>query len=248
MDKKEQIKELKPCPFCGGDAKIFDMGCDYFVVCCERDTCLGNVSAGEGFYCDSINIPNGIEVWNTRHLSQTSELSDEEIKKILEDYADNHQGEFISKYDFDTLIKDLSRTHHSQPPQLTEDKVVEILTKSVRSTKERTNSRLRQCYYCTENIGKGDKYISHQFRYDKTIFTVGLHIDCAKELTALSGEKGVSNGIKVGSKVIVLGTLHTEIIEIVGDTYYFLDEDGKRWSETLGGIKQVLSGEKGEQK
>ena len=70
MEKK--IKELKPCPFCGGDAKIFDMGCDYFVVCCERDTCLGNVRADEGFYCDIANISDGIEVWNTRHLSQTS--------------------------------------------------------------------------------------------------------------------------------------------------------------------------------
>ena len=48
------------------------------------------------------------------------ELVEENIKKILEDYADNHQGEFISKYDFDTLIKDLSQALSK------DDKIVKV--------------------------------------------------------------------------------------------------------------------------
>jgi len=160
------------------------------------------------------------------------ELSDEEIRpNFKEIFGDGKKKTIFDVQDAATSQPELfryaqaldkyidylesNRTHH---PQLTEEEVGEIF------------KRLLWEYHNDVTTVEDEMMVFHKY---------------AKEIVALSGEKGVSNGIKVGSKVIVLGTLHTEIIEIVGDTYYFLDEDGKRWSETLGGIKQVLSGEKG---
>ena len=53
-----------------------------------------------------------------------------------------------------------------------------IHQRSVFRTKRRKNMRDRQCYGCMEKIKKGEMYVNHQFRYDKTIITASFHIDC----------------------------------------------------------------------
>jgi len=64
------------------------------------------------------------------------------------------------------------------------DDLVELLApivfEKVRSSSEHTTTRVRQCFKCMQSIKKGGKYINHQFKYDKRILTVSLHIDCFK--------------------------------------------------------------------
>jgi len=43
---------------------------------------------------------------------------------------------------------------------------------------------------------------------------------------------------KIGDKIKVCGDIITEIIEIIEDKYYFLDENGKRWYETEEAIEK----------
>jgi len=53
-----------------------------------------------------------------------------------------------------------------------------VIFDSVRSSNERKSTRDRQCFKCLGKINKGEKYKSHQFRYDKTIITAHFHIGC----------------------------------------------------------------------
>jgi len=53
-----------------------------------------------------------------------------------------------------------------------------VVFDNVRSSSEHTTSRNRQCYMCMDTIKKGDKYINHQFRYDKSIKTISFHKEC----------------------------------------------------------------------
>lgn len=57
-----------------------------------------------------------------------------------------------------------------------------IINNSVRYSGVRTSRRDRQCYECMGVIRKGEKYQSHQFRYDKTILTVSFHDACFNNL------------------------------------------------------------------
>lgn len=45
--------------------------------------------------------------------------------------------------------------------------------------------------------------------------------------------------IKIRDKVIVCGELKTTITRIKKDKYYFLDNDGKEWSETEDAIDLI---------
>lgn len=60
--------------------------------------------------------------------------------------------------------------------------VISRLFPNVRSTKETTSQRNRQCLLCSTKIKKKEKYITHQVRYDKTIISLYLHKDCANGL------------------------------------------------------------------
>jgi len=57
-----------------------------------------------------------------------------------------------------------------------------IVFDSVRSTSEHIALRNRQCYKCMQTIKKGEKYINHQFRYDKKVKTISFHKDCFNPL------------------------------------------------------------------
>ena|GEM_PF-6206689 len=60
--------------------------------------------------------------------------------------------------------------------------VVSRLFLNVRSSKEQKSRRNRQCLICGSKILKGEKYINHQVRYDKTILTIYLHKACSNGL------------------------------------------------------------------
>lgn len=56
--------------------------------------------------------------------------------------------------------------------------VAPIIFDNIRSTSEHTSKRKRQCYRCMGNIKRGERYISHQFRYDRKIITISFHKNC----------------------------------------------------------------------
>lgn len=45
--------------------------------------------------------------------------------------------------------------------------------------------------------------------------------------------------IKVGDMILVCDELITNVIEIVGSKYYFYDEEGGKWGETVDVIKKI---------
>jgi len=53
-----------------------------------------------------------------------------------------------------------------------------VILKNVRSSNIQKTSRHRQCFKCMDRIPKGDEYINHQFRYDKSIKTISFHKEC----------------------------------------------------------------------
>lgn len=53
-------KELKPCPFCGGDAKVFGSN----MVGCTNTSCEGHVDFGH--WCGDGAVEHVINAWNTR--------------------------------------------------------------------------------------------------------------------------------------------------------------------------------------
>lgn len=59
------MEKLKPCPFCGGEARIEPYGTGYVPVCDHRDTC---VIANYESPCDDWYISEGFaaQAWNTR--------------------------------------------------------------------------------------------------------------------------------------------------------------------------------------
>ena len=56
-----EIKELKPCPFCGGEAKVMDMGYPHWVYCTK---CGAKVHGGVVGAIKGVNA--SIEAWNRR--------------------------------------------------------------------------------------------------------------------------------------------------------------------------------------
>ena len=56
------MDELKPCPFCGGEAKVMDMGFPYWVYCTK---CYAKVHGG------TLDEKDSIEAWNRRARDET---------------------------------------------------------------------------------------------------------------------------------------------------------------------------------
>ena len=54
------MRELKPCPFCGGDAEIKECGDGIYKIECENDCIAGN----NHFLRKNINVL--IAAWNQR--------------------------------------------------------------------------------------------------------------------------------------------------------------------------------------
>jgi len=64
-----------------------------------------------------------------------------------------------------------------QPSNVLYTLLAPVVFDNVRSTTERTSMRKRQCYGTGKTIAKGEKYISHQFRYDGRILTVNFNLE-----------------------------------------------------------------------
>lgn len=78
---------LKPCPFCGGEAKFTDSDKGRYphkVVCCKCHTKAGGSAYRNNLY--------NAKVWNTRHHNLSPDTSEllaltEKLKYILDMYA-----------------------------------------------------------------------------------------------------------------------------------------------------------------
>jgi len=175
---KEQIKELKPCPFCGNK----EIGFRYshksptvgngFINLTTRTIRIRQAVCTDCKSCSDWydTQKDCISAWNTRHLSQTSEVGkcvrckgtgkdghdrcDPPSWYICEDCNGTGQsevtdGEIEKEVTFliagkchndlatKGAVQDIIgwyRTHHSQAPQLTEDKVELEMIKDIATT------------------------------------------------------------------------------------------------------------------
>ena len=65
VEQEDGMKELKPCPFCGGEAFYTYLGENEWAVRCFD--CEAEVKAWQGFSCDmKEGREKAIEKWNRR--------------------------------------------------------------------------------------------------------------------------------------------------------------------------------------
>jgi Lar family restriction alleviation protein len=85
-------EELKPCPFCGGEAKVqYEIGSNLHpsVVC---TTCL--IRTPKSLSRDKNEVKN---IWNTRQ-----EMSEEEAKETLKTFKAEREAYDIITWDYDS--------------------------------------------------------------------------------------------------------------------------------------------------
>lgn len=94
------MSELKPCPFCGGDAEVrhsVTCGYDsYWVECKDFKNCRGSVSP----VTDVESV--AVEAWNTRHVETcNAELANRYIELPLDaDGVPIHIGDMLSSDEY----------------------------------------------------------------------------------------------------------------------------------------------------
>lgn len=78
------MSELKPCPFCGGEANVIDHHNDdgSVSVGCNNDTCLGFSGLGWLYKTEA----EAIAAWNTR-AERTCKIE----SSYLNDFTSNHE-------------------------------------------------------------------------------------------------------------------------------------------------------------
>jgi ssDNA-binding Zn-finger/Zn-ribbon topoisomerase 1 len=78
------MTKLKPCPFCGGEAKLYegDYGGGYYVICVGETECycrMGAYEATDGPGCgtdgDYESREEAIEAWNMRYNEPTININ-----------------------------------------------------------------------------------------------------------------------------------------------------------------------------
>lgn len=94
---------LKPCPFCGGEARIRDLsikipydGIAHFVDCCQCDVRSGISFDGE---------QGAIEAWNTRKPMDRIVEQLEDASCYIED-GDGHAGHLIFTDEAIEIVKE----------------------------------------------------------------------------------------------------------------------------------------------
>lgn len=70
-------EELKPCPFCGGEAKCIEFYGLYHVICCNCNI------AGK----DCPRRESAVSAWNARHIENELEAENKRLREALEFYA-----------------------------------------------------------------------------------------------------------------------------------------------------------------
>ena len=81
--------KLLPCPFCGGEAKLYS-GIGYAVVGCKKEDCQGSAC------CYKYNSKKeAIEQWNTRKpMERIIERLEEEERTLQDKYERNLKKEY----------------------------------------------------------------------------------------------------------------------------------------------------------
>jgi Lar family restriction alleviation protein len=98
MEKFNGHTELKPCPFCGSDAKVFR---EKLPICHEyRTKCLNENC--KVFIPYSLNMKDAIRAWNTRadeDLKARNAELEEEMQMLIDDvsYWKNITKQLIEK-------------------------------------------------------------------------------------------------------------------------------------------------------
>lgn len=88
--------ELKPCPFCGGAAKLVEVEPSGYVVECTNGIC--NASTNIRYSCGDDAVPLVVEQWNRRTTGQAvtdATLSDSQcdaIARALDKYGREKLG------------------------------------------------------------------------------------------------------------------------------------------------------------
>lgn len=95
--KESDMEELKPCPFCGGDAiyrSVSDMYCDPYRKNCIECLSCGVSTKSESRHPDDGRSPDLIEAWNTRADSQDTVTMPRSFVELLFRQLNKHQKNF----------------------------------------------------------------------------------------------------------------------------------------------------------
>ena len=82
-------EELKPCPFCGGEAKCIEFYGLYHVICCNCHIAGKDCSTRE----------SAVSAWNSRPIENELEAENTRLREALEFYANTDVYEYYDKYE-----------------------------------------------------------------------------------------------------------------------------------------------------
>ena len=76
-------EELKPCPFCGGEARIDNEGTDFYAIFCDKCGTLTSFAKDSNFDgSDFYTKEQVISAWNRRAQQPNEPLTVEELKSM----------------------------------------------------------------------------------------------------------------------------------------------------------------------
>ena len=67
--KEDNMTDLKPCPFCGGESEIETEECSGYDVVCKTNDCFMDKGGGGIFDTEQ----EAIKAWNTRYVAQRAD-------------------------------------------------------------------------------------------------------------------------------------------------------------------------------
>ena len=82
-------EELKPCPFCGGEAKCIEFYGLYHVICCNCYIAGKDCSIRE----------SAVSAWNNRPIEELKDDENKRLREALEFYANIDVYEYYDKYE-----------------------------------------------------------------------------------------------------------------------------------------------------